>query len=241
MGNFYTNITLQGPTQDEVAEALAAMGRSAYVSPTVDGFTVVFHAECEMQDDRVLRRLTADLTTYLACPGLAVLDHDDDILWYALYTNGELIDEYNSCPDYFELQQPPALNGGDPAKLIEAFGVTADADETRRVLRASNEGDDGFVFAFERHEALARLLGLPLFAVACGFRCINQGELPEGLTRANLRRVGSASYDWLPKWLRGWFGQVRHVRASRAMKTVTIHVDQGLNEQQTRRVLDPTQ
>jgi hypothetical protein len=205
MGSFYTNITLQGPGQDEVAEALGAMGRSAYVSPTLDTFTVVFDGECEMQDDRILRRLTAELTKRFACAALAVINHDDDILWYMLYTNGEQIDEYNSYPDYFEPQEPPPSKGGDPASLIEAFGASADADEIERVLRASS-GEDGFLFASERHEALARALGLPLCAVACGFNYIGQDELGEGLTKDNLRLIGDASYDWRRKWFKGWRG-----------------------------------
>lgn len=191
MGNFYTNITLQGPGQDEVAEALGAMGRSAYVSPTLDGFTVVFDGECESQDNRVLKRLTAELTKRFGCAAIAVINHDDDILWYQLYKNGEPLDEYNSAPDYFEPEgEPSGPSGGDAARLVQAFGVAADAKAVEQVLRTSSLDDDGYTFECERHQALATLLGMPLFGVGGGFNYISEGELPEGLTDKNIRRVG---------------------------------------------------
>jgi hypothetical protein len=193
MGNFYTNITLKGPLQDKVAGALAKMDRTAFVSPTVDGYTVIYDAECDDQDPRIISRLTGDLSRRLACPAIAFLNHDDDILWYQLYGNGELIDEYNSAPDYFDFEakgEPSRPAGGDPDKLVQAFGISADTKALEKVLRTSSLDEDGFVFAYERHQALVGLLGMPPFGVACGFNYVSQGELPEGLTEADLRRVG---------------------------------------------------
>jgi len=190
MGNFYTNITVKGRSQDEVAGALAAMKRTAFVSPTVDGYTVIFDAECEDQDPQVISRLTGDLSRQLGCPAIAFLNHDDDILWYQLYANGKLVDEYNSAPDYFEpAGEPSGPAGGDVAKLMEAFDAAADTKALEKVLRTSSLDEGGFVFAYERHLALVRLLGMPAFGVACGFNYISQGELPEGLTEADLKRV----------------------------------------------------
>lgn len=59
MGNSYTNITLCGPTAFDVKTALAELKLSAYVSPTVDGYTVV----CDRQADLI---------------GLDDVDDDDD-------------------------------------------------------------------------------------------------------------------------------------------------------------------
>ena len=91
MGNFYTNYTLRGPTQQAVASALA--GRAALVSPSRNGCVVAFDAATE-QDIDAAGNLAKDLSHRLQCAVLAVSNHDDDILWYRLYDRGQLLDEY---------------------------------------------------------------------------------------------------------------------------------------------------
>ena len=46
-----------------------------------------------------------------------------------------------------------------------------------------------YVVAMERHHDLAAALGLPAFAVGCGFRYVEEGELPEGLSDGDLVKV----------------------------------------------------
>ena len=87
MGNFYTNYTLRGPSQQTVVAALA--GRSAIVTPAQDGCVVVFDEESDEQNTEVITGLTSRLSCELRCPVLAVLNHDDDIFWYQLYLSGE--------------------------------------------------------------------------------------------------------------------------------------------------------
>lgn len=55
------------------------------MSPTFGEYTVVWPAESEKQDQQLIDRLGLFFSTKLACPVLAVLNHDDDILWYGLY------------------------------------------------------------------------------------------------------------------------------------------------------------
>ena len=83
MGNFYTNYTLRGPSQQAVAAALA--GRSAIVTHEQDGCVVVFDEASEDQGQEVITGLASRLSRELSCPVLAVLNHDDDIFWYQLY------------------------------------------------------------------------------------------------------------------------------------------------------------
>ena len=187
MGNFYTNYTLRGPSQQAVAKALT--GRSAIVTPQQDGCVVVFDEQSDDQNSEVLADLSRDLSRELRCPVLAVFNHDDDILWYQLYLNGELADEYDSCPSYFDPDaEPSGPAGGDAQKLCAAF-VSSNVADVERVLRKSSFEEDGYTFAIERHTELARALGLPSFAVGGGFSYVSDGEIPEGLSDDVLLRV----------------------------------------------------
>lgn len=188
MGNFYTNYTLRGPSPQAIVELLA--GRSAIVTPAQDGCVVVFDEESEEQNTDVITSLASRLSRELRCPVLAVLNHDDDIFWYQLYLSGELADEYDSSPGYFDSGATPSVPaGGNAQKLCDAFGATAVA-EVESVLRKPSFDEGGYTFAFERHEDLARALGIPLFGVGAGFGYVSQGEVPEELDEDTLIRVG---------------------------------------------------
>ena len=187
MGNFYTNYTLRGPSQHAVAKALT--GRSAIVTPQQDGCVVVFDEQSDDQNSELISDLARDLSGGLRCPVLAVLNHDDDILWYQLYLNGELVDEYDSSPSYFDPDAEPSGPAGcDAQKLCAAFGASNVAD-VERILRKSSFDEDGYAFAVERHAELARALGLPSFAVGGGFSYVSDGEIPDGLSEDDLLRV----------------------------------------------------
>lgn len=186
MGNFYTNFTLRGPSQQAVAAALA--GRSAFITPEQNGCVVVFDEQSDEQDTQVIAALGGELSQKLNCAVLAVLNHDDDILWYQLYERGQLVDEYDSTPGYFDPNaglSPPA--GGDAQTLCRAFGVDSVMD-VDRILHTSTFDDDGYAFAVERHADLARALGIPEFVAGGGFRYASEGELPDGLDEADLLR-----------------------------------------------------
>lgn len=187
MGNFYTNITLKGASQQRVAERLRQAERSAYVSPELNGCVVVYDEECEEQDLGVLARLVSGLSKDLECAALAVLIHDDDILLYQLCRAGEVVDEYNSCPGYFEDVEPVPPSGGDAVKLCAEFGAAHAAERVASILRKSTlVGDEEYDFEVERHQALSEALGLPSFAVGTGYSSIQEGESPEGLDASML-------------------------------------------------------
>jgi hypothetical protein len=187
MGNFYTNYTVRGPSQQAVAVALT--GRSAIVTPQQDGCVVVFDEQSDEQNMEVLTELAQHLSGQLRCPVLVVLNHDDDILWYQLHVGGEPVDSYDSSPSYFDADAAPSEpEGGDAQKLCAAFGSTNVA-EVESILRKSTFDEGGYTFAVERHADLARALGLPGFAVGGGYSYVSDGEIPEGLADADLLRV----------------------------------------------------
>lgn len=178
MGSFYTNITLRGPTQHEVADYLIQADRIAYVSPTVKRITVVYDADSESQDTSVMGRLASELSNHFQCPSLAILNHDDDLLVYQLYEAGKLIDEYDSSPGYFDGELSAPIDG-DAKKLGQAFDVKHNIAQIESILRKPSYEEDGYLFATDRHRELAQALGIPSFAVGLGYEYIEARDIPD--------------------------------------------------------------
>jgi hypothetical protein len=188
MGCFYTNYTLRGVSQQAVTAALA--GRKAFISPTQNGCVVAFDQESDKQDQTLIARIALQLSKGLHCVVLAVLIHDDDILWYRLCEGGRFVDEYDSTPGYFDpsgKQLPP--KGGDAQKLSAAFGVK-NIDAVDRTLRKPQFGKDGYVFASDRHADLVRALKLPEVAVRNAYDVFASGEYPEGFPELDMMSSG---------------------------------------------------
>src|SRR5262249_17129810 len=121
------------------------------------------------------------LSTQLKCHVFVVLNHDDDILWYALYDQGDLVDEYDSSPGYFEMSDEPSPpEGGDARQLCATFG--GDPVAVEKILRTSMLDDSAYVFAVERHQELVTALGISDYAVGTSFESFDNDELPEDLT-----------------------------------------------------------
>jgi hypothetical protein len=189
MGNFYTNATLKGPDDLTVARALDRMRRVAGVAPTQGDLTVIFDRASERQDGSAYPFLE-QLTRELDCLALYVTNHDDSVLYYRLYRSGEVIDNYDSCPNYFH-GEPVPPEGGNADVLCKAFGVPAARDTVHDILHfdrlaPENEGSDRYVWEVERHGALATALGLPLWAVGFGYTYLSKDDWPEGLSPANI-------------------------------------------------------
>ena len=186
MGCFYVNYTLRGPNQDAVAAELA--GRAAIVSPEQERCVVVYDEESESQDDELIRELASRLSGRFQCPLLAVLNHDDDILKYWLFLNGELMDEYDSTPGYFggddeDDQSASSLGGpegGNANLLCRLFEMNSVA-EIESILRRPAGDRYGYIFAIDRHTDLVAALGITTLGVAAGYELLSNGEIPEDL------------------------------------------------------------
>lgn len=188
MGNFYVNMTAKGANQDDVLATLTKLGRKAFVFPMINGFTTFCDAEADMQESRVIDELARRTSRDLECPILCVLDHDDDVLWYGLYDRGELSDEYDSFPGYFEGQFNPP-KGGNAAALCKLMGPTiAETVVAVEAVLRKPHNEEGYVFEVDRHAALVEVLGLPSFSVGVGYRYLERGELPNGLDKESLKQ-----------------------------------------------------
>jgi hypothetical protein len=193
MGLFYTNITLLGASQAQVAQYLKRANRTAYVSPTVNGFTVVYDKETEDQDVRVLTDAACRLSKKFKCATLAALVHDSDVFTYWLFEAGRLVDEFDSMPGHFDpggQQSPPS--GGNAEALCSAFGVDDAVDQVShifQVVAAGNLSDDwsgDYLFGEDIHRDLAAVLEMPPFAAGVGYDLIEVGEIPKELDKTKL-------------------------------------------------------
>ncbi len=141
MGNFYTNITLQGPDRDPVLAYLDEQAIVAYVAAPKPGTVIVYDQVSESQDVTVLTERTAQLSRRFTCPAFAVLNHDDDVLLYWLFENGTQTDSYDSTPGMFTGDDSPPT-GGNAATLCRVFGVPESrADAIESILRAESGGE----------------------------------------------------------------------------------------------------
>ena len=189
MGHFYTNATLKGATHDDIVKAIQRMGRIAGVSPTVRGLTVVFDQKSERQNGSAYPFLKS-LTKKLGCIALYVTNHDDSVLYYRLYDSGEVIDNYDSSPNYFD--GPPAPpSGGNAEQLCKVFGKPSARKKVQAILEfdslsEANQDSNRYVFEVDRHRDLARALGLPLITVGFGYTYLAEGNWPKGLTPENI-------------------------------------------------------
>jgi hypothetical protein len=189
MGCFYTNLTLRSTDTERIVQSLTKARRTALVAPPIDGFTVVYDEASESQKEKANDDLARHLTSQLDCAGLVAINHDDDILWLALYERGTLVDEYDSTPGYFGGETGPP-KGGDAARICRALGAEQKENEVEAALRHRGPGEFSVVSAMQRHHVLAEVLGLPMIAVGSGFNYIEEGDLPEGIEESDLRRTG---------------------------------------------------
>jgi WD40 repeat protein len=99
MGGFYGSVQVKTTDRDRVRSALEELARSSgrfLLGPVLNGWVGVY-PEGGGQDFDVAR----DLAQRLGGELIASLVHDDDIFAYEYHRDGELVDQYNSIPDYF--------------------------------------------------------------------------------------------------------------------------------------------
>ncbi len=171
MGNMYVNFSVKGTGQQQVADTLARAGRRAIVTPSQDGYVVVYDEEADRQVTRQILTVGCLISRELGYPVLAILNHDEDILCYWLFHGGECVDAYNSDPDLFkEDKGAPPWQDGNPARLCAILEVGS-VVSVEVVLRAH------YMFATDRHRQLVQALGLPAWSFGYGYGYVVRGEL----------------------------------------------------------------
>jgi hypothetical protein len=125
------------------------------------GWTSLYEKRASEQDVDRVRGLAAGLAADLKVAAIAFLVHDSDIACYWLYDNGQLVDEYNSCPDYFagphydpSQHTSRGPSGGSPEVLLRYCKAGVRSEELRDILAAETTFADDVVMV------LATALGI---------------------------------------------------------------------------------
>lgn len=225
MGNFYTNFTLKLDDASAVADTLRGSKRDAFVAAdTKVRCVLVFDREADKQESAVISKLGKALSKKHACPVLAVSNEDDDVFRYWLFDAGKVIDTFDSnfervsdqsfvtasgdqvivakfdpnnlADDFAEpdlLWQPQARRkderGGNVQTLSTTLGVPSAAEKVFDVLLKEYD------FVLDQHRAFCKALGLSTWAVGGGFEYLAAGELPKGLRKSQLVRVGGPAKE----------------------------------------------
>jgi hypothetical protein len=193
MGLFYTTFTTFGPDNAQVLAALRKMRRTAFVSPTIKQYTVVYDRKTEEQNSAEIEKVGKRLSKETRAPVLAAVLHDDDVLYLWLFQAGACRDFYDSLPQYFDADaEPGPPEGGDSAALCEAFGRPRKKKRVEKLLRANLLDDElpEIPGELERHQALIKELGMPAFAAAVTYSSVKGKYLPDEFQDVEFTPVG---------------------------------------------------
>lgn len=195
--NFYSNITLFGPSQIEIARELMRKNHAAVVSPTVKGYTVISEEQCDSDDINDSEPLALMLSARFKCPVLVVLNKHDGILLYKLYSDGIFLDEYNSSPDYFNIAHNVLSDvfssvpvGGNPEVICTVLAKPECIIGVEEVLHQQGNYRCDDCPAQERHRDLTEELGIPEFSIGFSFSSILQDAFLPYLTNQELIYTG---------------------------------------------------
>ncbi len=158
MGLF--SVSMHVRTSDDLAlpTAMSKRGISrCRCLPPRNGWATLYEELASEQDDTRIQSLTADLSKQFQAPAIAFMVHDSDIACYWLFENGRLLDQFNSCPDYFDDSmddEPSGPSGGQTEILLRFTRPDVQAAQLESILSTKN------LFAENLIEQLAETLGI---------------------------------------------------------------------------------
>ena len=166
MGAFFDGVYVRGADRQTLMDELAGLADELnccfLVAPEIRGWTAIYSSR--EQDSKVAEAIHRRLKFEL----LYTLLHDSDLFCYDYYRDGELVDQFNSRPNYFGKISARRRQSqlGKPRELRGLLKKPGDEFELRRLLMSDSSGDP-----FHAHNLLdgfARLLGLPNVATSYG-------------------------------------------------------------------------
>ena len=199
MGLSCTNILVRDAELKTVAALLKCSGSAGFVVQFENRLVGVFDRKCEDQNAVEMADLCIRLSSDLECVVMGSAVVDGDVFLYWLYESGQLMDAYNSTPDYFssEWGKPSSgPTGGSAEALCRAFravdsqyAVDAVFERARKADAAEFEASS--LIGEDIHAALARALKLPEALVGVGYYAIEAGNLPAAFPTHSMLRYGA--------------------------------------------------
>jgi hypothetical protein len=176
--------------------------RDRRLLPVHNGWCSLYEEKASQQDDARIRKLASGLSKDLQVPAIAFMVHDSDIACYWLYDNGVLLDEYNSCPDYFDNDGDgeSTPSGGDAEVLVRFCRPGVSVEQLSEVLSTN------VVFAEEIIQRLADALGIEIGRALADYRDSADGEGPDDEEESDDDGSGPRSSVPLPGNLAAMFG-----------------------------------
>lgn len=99
MGGFYSSVHIRSQSFDLIKNAIGTLskkkGCKLYISKPINGWIGIF------PDNYWQIPLADAIAKIVEFDVLGLMVYDDDFFCYWYYKNSKLVDEYNSCPDYF--------------------------------------------------------------------------------------------------------------------------------------------
>jgi len=180
MGLFCVNLHFRATDDKALSAALNRRRITRYrVVPLKSGWTSLYEERASQQDDGRIRELAGGLSQDLHVAAIAFLVHDSDVACYWLFDNGRLLDEYNSCPDYFDAdapdEGPTSPSGGRPDVLLRYCRTGVRQDELEAILAGET------AFAESVIERLAEALGIDRDRALADYRDVPGGDGPGGI------------------------------------------------------------
>ena len=171
MGASFTNCQVRSDDANAVVAVLTPLLKTrGYVSPPYGGWVTVYDEATESQDTELLIALAQKLSKALKTTVFGILVHDSDIAAYWLCQSGAVVDEYDSCPDYFGNEVSAAERQkvrGDTDKLLPLCMAGTTREQIDAVIHPTEE--DSPVFAEDIIRELGKLLGMEENRASLGF------------------------------------------------------------------------
>jgi len=178
MGAFCVNVHIRTDNQKALVRELQMLPiGGCWVMPANGKWAAICEERASSQDSEWICDLSGKLSERLQTSAIAFLIHDSDIFCYWLFDRGELLDEFNSCPDYFEAidDAERQRSQGRPEILLRFCPPGRKQQDLEHVLREKP------VFAEEQAAALAELFGIDVDRVYLDFQYIGEDQTPEEL------------------------------------------------------------
>lgn len=188
MGNFYSNVVVKGPSEEQVVGCLCGLGRTALVVSHPSGLVFVYDEEGDTLEEGVIESLALTLARRLECPALASLNYHDEslLLWLYAPSGTEVRFGWGVKSEDGEVSAPRDQFCAEVRRL---FGTVAIAPPPLPLRLRVVALIFGRGFAIAHHEKVLHEGGIPVLPAVLGYRYVERGELTENEPGLVARRV----------------------------------------------------